>query len=141
MESIPGSHKHLKIWAQEVQEGGGEKGGWGDDLLPQISGPDVSPYVSKRLQVTHFLDYLGWWAGCIYSSNSIERSRQFLENFSARSSWSFCEIEIPRRVRGKTLIRKKKLVEAEASPSIHVSIHRSLLPPTALPTICIYTTS
>ncbi len=27
---------------------------------------------------------------------------------------------------------KKKLVEAEASPSIHASIHQSLVPPTAL---------
>jgi hypothetical protein len=29
-------------------------------------------------------------------------------------------------------IRKKRLVEAKASPSIHASIHRSLVPPTAL---------
>jgi hypothetical protein len=42
------------------------------------------------------------------------------------------KFEIPRRFRGSSLNQKKRLVDAEASPSIHASIHRSLVPPTAL---------
>jgi hypothetical protein len=88
LESIPGPHKHLKIWAQEGTGGGGG----GDDLPPQISGADVNHMCPKESRNHTILADLGGWAGCVYSSKSIERSCTILENYSAKSSSSFCEI-------------------------------------------------
>jgi hypothetical protein len=42
------------------------------------------------------------------------------------------KFERPRRFRGSNMNHKKRLVDAEASSSIHASIHRSLVSPTAL---------
>ncbi len=42
------------------------------------------------------------------------------------------KFERPRRFRGSNMNHKKRPVDAQASPSIHASIQRSLVPPTAL---------
>ncbi len=91
LESIPGPHKHLKIWAQE-----GTGGGWGGGWPPSsnFGSRCVTMWVQKS-RIPHFKRIFRGWAargGCVYSSKSIERSSSILENYSARSSSSFCEI-------------------------------------------------
>ncbi len=80
---------------------GGEEGGWKggaegdrgwDDLSPRISGAHVDHLCPKESRNHTILAYLGGWAGCVYSSKSIERSSLILENYSVRSSPSLCEI-------------------------------------------------
>jgi hypothetical protein len=78
-------------------EEGGRKGGaegdrgW-DDLSFRISGAHVQHMCPKESRNHTILAYLGGSAGCVYSSKSIERSSTILENYSARSSPSLCEI-------------------------------------------------
>ncbi len=74
------------------EEGGAEGDrGW-DDLSPRISGAHVQHMCPKESRNHTILAYLGGWAGCVYSSKSIEHSSSILENYSVRSSPSLCEI-------------------------------------------------
>jgi hypothetical protein len=79
--------------AGEEGGGGGAEGdrGW-DDLSPRILGADVHHMCPKESRNHAILASLGGWAGCVYSSKSIERSSSILENYSARSSSSLCDI-------------------------------------------------
>ncbi len=75
---------------------------------------------------------MGCWAGCVYSSKSIERFELAFQKLLSE-----IEAEFVRNMKGlvdfevRTWITKKSLVDAEASPLIHASIHRSLVSPTA----------
>ncbi len=63
----------------------------GDDLSPLTR---CSPDVPKESRNHTILAYciLEGLGGCVYSSKSIEHSSSLLENYSARSSPSLCQI-------------------------------------------------
>ena len=80
---------------------GGLRGGRGDSGAAGVMtsvlefGVHMFTRCSKRFKITHFPAYLGGGgrrAGCVYSSKLIEHSSLLLENYSARSSPSLCEI-------------------------------------------------
>jgi hypothetical protein len=90
---------------------------------------------SIRFKMTHFPAYLGGWAPggvCIFLEIDQAFEFSFWKTTRRDRVRVFDKFEIPHRVRGLSWNQKKRLDEAEASPSIHVSIHRSLVSPTAL---------
>ncbi len=77
--------------------------------------------------------------GCVYSSKSVERSSSNFGKLLGEIEFEFLRnskylVELEDRAGS----RKKRLGEAEASPSIHVLIHRSLVSPTALSLIAFF---
>ena len=72
---------------------GGEEGGGMTSLLKFRV--QMCDHVGPKVQNTTLTRIFRGWAaraGCVYSSKLIECSRSILENYSARSSSSFCEI-------------------------------------------------
>jgi hypothetical protein len=98
----------------------------------------------KRVQNPHFLGIFRGGAGSVQEyylgrvlyTVVLEIDRAFRVRFSKSTRRDRCRVcakfESSRQFRGSNMNHKKSLVDADASPSIHASIHRSLVSPTAL---------
>ena len=116
----------------------GDRGG--DDLCPGIWGAYVHQMFQKIQNNTLSSLFKGGGrrAGCVYSSKSIQRSSSIFGKLLGMIEFEFLRnLKYLVVFEVRAWIRKERLVDAEASPSIHASIHRSLVPPTALHyTVC-----
>jgi len=79
---------------------------------------------------------LGGWAvgaGCVYSSSSFEPFEVVYQKLLGEVDAEFVRnLKVLVDFEGSNMNDKKSLVDADASPSIQASIHRSLVSPTAL---------
>ncbi len=146
MESIPGPHNHLKygLWNTGIGRGGRGRGGrgglrggrWdregGMTSLLEFRVQMFTICFQKSPKTTHSRSFRGVGGVCIFLE--LDRAIEIIFGkllgeieFEFLGNLKYL-VEFEERAR----IRKKRLVEAEASPSIHALFHRSLVPPTAL---------
>jgi hypothetical protein len=122
------------------EDGGEAEGnrGWDDNTVDHVLNT-----CAQNLHGTHYsrnFRGVGCWGGVCIFLEIVQAFRGCLSKTARRGRCRVCaKFESSRRFRGSNMNPQKSLVDADASPSIHASIHRSIVSPTAL-VLCILST-